>query len=121
MKKIHSINKWSFILTLLLYTTVIGGLLTQILLGCIQFILALTIVSSWKKLDVTSKKLITTYWILFISYWITYKILDLYLENTSWFIFFILIPMCIASYFVYATYRIKKCKEVIEIKPSFYN
>ncbi|WP_299246820.1 hypothetical protein [uncultured Aquimarina sp.] len=107
MKTIHNINKWSLIITLLLYLTIYLGLLAQIPLGFIQFVLALSILGHWKQLNSLSKKLILTYWSLFVSYWLAFAIMGNSL-NDLWFIFYSIIPMSIASYFVYITYQIKK-------------
>ncbi|WP_299258021.1 hypothetical protein [uncultured Aquimarina sp.] len=117
MKTTHNINKWSFIITLLLYLTVYLGLLAQIPLGFIQFILALSILSRWKELNPLSKKLISIYWFLFISYWLAFYLLNQSFENTYGLIFYAVIPMGIASYFVYTTYQIKK--EIHELKPDY--
>ncbi|MBW1296724.1 hypothetical protein [Aquimarina litoralis] len=121
MKTIHNINKWSFIITLLLYVTIYLGLLAQIPLGFIQFVLAFSILAHWKKLNNLSKKLIVGYWSLFVLYWITFFILNQNLESMFGLFFFSIIPMSIASYFVYVTYRIKKYQEQIELKPSYCN
>ncbi|MGY3792555.1 hypothetical protein [uncultured Aquimarina sp.] len=121
MKTIHNINKWSFIITLILYITVYLGLLAQIPLGFIQFVLACSILAYWKKLNIQSKKLIVGYWSLFVLYWVSFLILNQNFESLFGLFFFSVIPMSIASYFVYVTYKIKKYVEQIEFKPSFYN
>lgn len=115
MKTIHNINKWSFIITLLLYLTIYLGLLAQIPLGFIQFVLALSILGHWKKLNLLSKRLISIYWFLFISYWIAFYILNQSFETMYGLIFYAIIPMSIASYFVFATYQIKKSAHELKL------
>ncbi|MHA7059649.1 hypothetical protein ACWGOQ_0020655 [Aquimarina sp. M1] len=121
MKTIHKINKWSFIITLLLYLTVYLGLLAQIPLGFIQFVLALFILTRWKKLNPLSKRLISIYWLLFISYWLAFYFLNKSFEFVYGLIFYAVIPMSIASYFVYTTFKINKYNEGIDSKPSYNN
>lgn len=119
MKTIHNINKWSFIITLFLYLTVYLGLIAQIPLGFIQCVLAISVLSYWKKMNPLSKNLIGMYWFLFISYWITFSILKESINNDIWFLFYAIIPMSIASYFVYVTYTINQLHKGINIEPSF--
>lgn len=121
MKTIHNINKWSFIITLLLYITVYLGLLAQIPLGIIQFVLACSILAHWKKLNSISKKLIVSYWSFFALYWITFFVFNQNFESLFGLFFFSVIPMSIASYFVYVTYKIKKYVEQIEFRPAYCN
>ena len=116
IKIIHNINKWSFILSLVLYLTVLGGLLAQIALGFIQVILALIILSYWKTYNKHTKNLILIYWALVISYGLGYLAFYSLFQETNFsdyaifiFIFSVMIiPMSIAGYFVYITYKIKK-------------
>ncbi|RKN17477.1 hypothetical protein D7035_14985, partial [Aquimarina sp. AD1] len=61
MKTIHNINKWSFIITLILYTTIIGGLLAQMALGVIQVVLGVIILFHWKKLNIKIKRHLLIY------------------------------------------------------------
>ncbi|WP_299442520.1 hypothetical protein [uncultured Aquimarina sp.] len=108
MKTIHNINKWSFIITLFLYLSVIGGLLAQIVLGVVQVILGLNLLFNWKNLSSQSKKHVSVYWMIVLLYGFTWLILDFSFRDSVGFIYFMLIPMSIASYFVYITYQIKK-------------
>ena len=111
MKTIHNINIVSFILTLLLYLTVIGGLLAQIALGFIQVILAIAVLLLWESFNSDSKKLISIYWISVVSY----GLISLRIGNQFkdlWIAFYIIVPMSIAAYFVYVTYSIKNQSEL---------
>ena len=109
MKTIHNINKWSFIITLILYLTIYLGLLAQILLGFFQVIIAVIVSCNWKKLNHKNKQHLLIYWSLASSY----GLLLLTSVNTInnfiiLILLFCLIPMSIAAYFVYITYLIKK-------------
>jgi len=66
MKTIYNINKWSFIITLVLYLTITWGLFSQIILGFIQLLLAFYILTHWKAFNSNIKKLISVYWIFVI-------------------------------------------------------
>ncbi len=109
MKIIHGINAWSFGITLFLYLLMITGLLAlvaQILLGGIQVLLAIIILFYWGRLNPQNKILITSYWLITISYGL---ISYFFIEELDhiWPFFFIILPMSIAGYFVIVTYKIK--------------
>jgi len=108
MKTTHNINKWSFIVTLLLYITVIGGLLAQIALGSIQIIISIILLLQLKKLNHESRKHISIYWVLVVMYGLTWFLFQPPFNDFFLFTYYIFIPMSIAAYFVYITYRIKK-------------
>ncbi len=108
MKIIHTINQWSFGITLALYVTIIGGLLAQILLGVIQIFLAIIITIQWDKLENNIKKLLYGYWGTCAIYAIIYTSKLHHLNDYIGFLFFTLIPMSIAAYHLYITYRIKQ-------------
>ncbi|WP_103863658.1 hypothetical protein [Aquimarina sp. I32.4] len=105
IKTIHLINKWSFILTLALYLTIYLGLIAQIFLGGIQIILASILLFYWKKLDKEQKKHLITYACLVVLY----GLLSLTSISTSdlALLYLVIVPMSIAGYFVYVTYKIK--------------
>ncbi|WP_211075738.1 hypothetical protein [Aquimarina sp. MMG016] len=104
MKTIHNINKWSFIITLLLYLTIYFGLLAQILLGSVQIILVLILLYYWKDFQTKQKQHLAIYVGIVIFYGL------LFLTNVlkSYFLIFFItvVPMSIAGYFVYITYLI---------------
>ena len=123
MKTIHNINRWSFIITLLLYLTIIGGLLAQIVLGGIQIILAVIIISKWKKYTSTIKKHLWSYGIITIIYGVSW-LLDItkIFETNSMvmdphIIYLCVVPMSIALYFVYITYKIENSSN--ELQPNY--
>ncbi|WP_158974323.1 hypothetical protein [Cellulophaga sp. L1A9] len=109
MKILHTINTWSFTITVLLYITIFGGLIAQFILGIIQVIIALYITYQMNKNGVIQTS-IRTYW----SYVIPYLILLLIFSNSNlnpdellvW-IYLAVIPMALAGYFVYITKTLK--------------
>ncbi|WP_027392609.1 hypothetical protein [Aquimarina latercula] len=123
MKTIHNINKWSFIITLILYTTIIGGLLAQMALGVIQVVLGVIILFHWKKLNIKIKRHLLIYWFIVLTYgllWTT-DIFNTWRTNSMvmdpYILFICIIPMLIASYSVYITYKSKI--NINEFKPIY--
>ncbi len=115
MKIVHNINKWSFIITLLLYITVIGGLLAQIALGCIQVTLGIILLTYWQKLNNKSKIHILIYWGLVLIYGLTWFLFQPSSNDFLLFLYYVFIPMGIAAYFVYITYRTKKASNEFQL------
>ncbi|WP_282165990.1 hypothetical protein [Cellulophaga baltica] len=109
MKILHTINRWSFIMTVLLYITIFGGLIAQFILGIIQVIIALYLTYKMNKNGLVHKA-IRTYW----SYVIPYLLLLLIFSNSNinpnellvW-IYLAVIPMALAGYFVHITQTLK--------------
>ncbi|MDY8134486.1 hypothetical protein [Aquimarina sp. 2201CG5-10] len=116
MKTIHNINKWCFIITLVLYVTIYLGLIAQFFLGAIQVILALSILISWEKLQLTHKRHLSIYFGIAILYgllWATEII------NTDFAIVFMtVVPMSIAGYFVYITNLVSELSASSSDNPS---
>ena len=106
MKIIYKINKWSYIITLALYLTLFLGMYAQIALGAIQIILALIISVKWKKLDTNSKTKMLNYLVVILMYGFLLLVIDF--ENIAGLLIILLfvLPMLIATYFVYITYKI---------------
>lgn len=109
MKKMHLINKWILIGTFLLYLTYFLGLLAQIILCIIQIIMAIDLTVN-KKVFQKLKNELLLYWILVGLY----AIFLFVIQNsgisgfTSGLIYFAIIPMGIASYFLYITWKVNK-------------
>ncbi|WP_405269288.1 hypothetical protein [Cellulophaga sp. Ld12] len=109
MKILHTINRWSFTITVLLYITIFGGLIAQFILGIIQVIIALYLTYQMNKNGLVHKA-IRTYW----SYVIPYLLLLVIFSNSNinpnelliW-IYLAVIPMALAAYFVYITKTLK--------------
>ena len=110
MKAIYLINKWSFIITLLLYTTFYGGLMAQMVLGGIQIIFGIILLCLWNSLTKPLRMHISLYWTLVILYGISWLLLEPSYTDFLFFMYYMLIPMSIAVYFVYITYLIKNKK-----------
>ncbi len=107
MKIIHNINKWSFIITLLLYITIYYGLIAQFFLGCIQVIIALMLFVFWKKLKTKPKQHLFTYSGVAIVYGLLLWLTDI-VDSDFGFVFVTIVPMSIAGYFLFITWKIKK-------------
>lgn len=109
MKKLYQLNKWLVIATLILYLTVILGMAFQIILGCIQVLMSLYILTHFKSLDRKLKPL----FIFYIS--ITTVILILIVTNNynNWYstngtLLWIILPMTLAFLHLFITYKIYK-------------
>jgi len=109
MKILHTINTWSFTITVLLYITIFGGLIAQFIIGIVQVLIALYLTYQMNKNGLVHKA-IRTYW----SYVIPYLLLLLIFSNSNlnpdelliW-IYLAVIPMALAAYFVYITKTLK--------------
>lgn len=117
MKVLHKINFFALAITLALYLTVFLGMYAQIVLGPLQLLIALIVsFNYYKKLDKTLKNHLLAYWLtaavsLIIAYlsW-THNTASDYVIITIF-----VIPMLIACYFVYLTYKITQ--HLITTKP----
>ena len=108
MKIIYYLNKFVFIITLVLYLTLVYGLFAQIILGVIQVLSAIILFSYWKKFDRSIKNKVLYYWLAITIYGILWLFNWEFLNNWSLIIFvIILFPMAIASYFFYILNSIK--------------
>ncbi|MFP5438392.1 MAG: hypothetical protein ACLGH8_11425 [Bacteroidia bacterium] len=111
MKTIHIINSIATWATILLYITIYFGMLSQVVLGPLQLILATIIsVRYYKELNLNHKNLVLYYWIAAVIAltmagfaWST----DFY--NTALTIVAIfVIPITVACYFLYVTNKLNK-------------
>ncbi|KGO93240.1 hypothetical protein Q766_08005 [Flavobacterium subsaxonicum WB 4.1-42 = DSM 21790] len=109
---LHIINSIAFSLNVLLYLSPSVGMLFQLILGPVQLIIALIItVKFYKVLTPSLQWLLIIYWLLAISDLICLVLIlqnpiysdILYMGLTNVIAF--PVPMCIAAYFVYVTYR----------------
>ncbi len=108
MKIIHYINSISFIITLLLYITLIYGLIAQIFLGSIQVILAIILFAYWRKIKDIDKKHLAVYASLVVLFGLT-CLTDI-LDTDFGIAYLMITPMSIAGYFVFITNQINKTK-----------
>ncbi len=110
-KTLDRINKVAFILTLILYVTIIYGMITQILLGITQ--LTIAVILLFKKDDLTEEinKYMNYYWGLVFGFFIFIGLLyyNIFPDIARLLIF--IIPICIAGYFVFITNKILKSFE----------
>ena len=109
MKTIHNINKWSYGITLVLYLTIYLGLIAQIVLGIIQVLLAVyLLIRGWKNNNI--KEMLGLYFVLTLIYFLASFILLSYEigNEIMVYLFAMIIPMAIASYFLFITSQIHK-------------
>ncbi len=106
MRKLYEFNKIILIITALLYLIIILGLYAQIVLGAIQLLSALSVTFLWHTLDKRSKKHLSIYWLIVSLYGLGW-LLQIELNNYSWWICIIIIPMTIAIYFVWILSNLK--------------
>lgn len=105
MKILYNINKIVLIITIVLYLTIIFGLYAQIVLGVIQILTAISLLFLLNSLKKEQKLQLLIYWLLVILYGIRWYIkIDL---KDFWWLGIIVIPMCIAGYFLYILRHIK--------------
>ncbi len=114
MKILHCANCCFYILTIIPYITiyfVMYGMYAQFLLGVIQLILALILLFSLKKFNLDIRKHMKRYWMSVLGIlsfiWVISKSSGIK-DDVIQVLFVFVIPMIIASYFVYITYLIQK-------------
>ncbi len=103
MKNLYRYNVTGIIITLLLYITLWGGILAQVLLGGFQLICFMVICVYFSKLTNTLKNHVTVYGLVtFLLIVITVKFPDIFFR-VFW-------PFSgvLAFYFLYITYQLKK-------------
>ncbi len=103
MRKMFKINLIGIIITLVLYITIWGGILSQILLGGLQLICFLTICLYFQMLTQTLKTHLVTYGILTS---LTILLTCLY-PDTFFLVFFWPFSGVLSLYFLYITYQLK--------------
>lgn len=105
MKKLYQFNKICLIITLVLYLTIIFGLYAQIVLGGIQILSALSLLFLWHRFNKSDKKKLLIYWLLVSIYGVGWLLkVDF---NNFWWLSIIIIPMSIATYFVFILKNLK--------------
>jgi len=122
MKEIHNINKWSYIITLLLYLTLYLGLLAQILLGLIQFSMALYVSVKTKESDPQYKNILA-YWtviLVYIGLIAIYMFTDWNISNKFFgLLLMIIIPMTLGGFFLFITSQLSKNVLIVSKKNSY--
>ena len=110
MKILHTLNLISFILTLGLYITLIGGLIAQFFLGIIQLLIAALLLFKYPKHQLPLKKHLLIYWGLSLVYLTSlFFIKNANFSHTAlWILYIAVLPMAIAAYFVGITNCLKK-------------
>ncbi|WP_296386269.1 hypothetical protein, partial [Winogradskyella sp.] len=90
------------------YLTIVLGLYSQIVLGVIQVLSALVLFTYWKKFSSKTKEQLYIYWSITIIYGLCW-LFDWRNFDSSFIIIFgvMVLPMCIAGYFLYIINSIK--------------
>jgi hypothetical protein len=105
MKNLYNINKWLIIVTLLLYLTLYLGMIFQIVLGTMQVLMSIYILTKYNTLEKKTKSLFIIYLIATVT---TLVLIASGLTlNNGLFMIHLIIPMLIAFFHLYITYKIK--------------
>jgi hypothetical protein len=107
MKKLYQLNKIALVITAILYLTIIFGLYAQIVLGGLQLLSALIISFFWGKINTKQKKHLLIYWAIVLIYGIGWY-LKIEINNLWWILGIIIIPMSVATYFVWILSNLKR-------------
>lgn len=120
MKIIHYLNCLLYLITIVPYISFyyyLYGLYAQILLGPVQLILAAILLFNKNKLSVITKKHLNNYWIAVILNIVFIGVLYIFKENAHMvfpLIILFIIPMVIASYFIYITFLAKRGHDTLK-------
>lgn len=112
MKTLHYINLMAFIITIGLYASieyVMYGMIASFFLGIIQLFLGIILIIYYKNLSIIQQNYLKTYWTVVILNITAIFILSELRFNKFYLILVVqIIPMLIATYFVFLTYQIQK-------------
>lgn len=113
IKFIYGLNTFALTTTLLLYFTIILGMYAQFLLGIIQLLIGFSLLFRWNEIEIYEKKLIKFYWLIVISWFVltfvfAYFNFPIDKRRILVSIWLFVIPMSIASYQFFITYRLNK-------------
>lgn len=112
MKNINIIiylNRFIFGTTIILYATIFGGLLLQIVLGGFQILSATILLLFFRKFKRIIRKYLIIYWSITLSYGLLW--LSDFTKPTSDFFefsYYVFIPLSIAGFFTYIIESIKR-------------
>ena len=110
MNLLHKINTWLYGITLAMYITVIIGMLLQILLGIVQVMMAIILISRFTEYNSKIKRhlliysAITTLYLVFFFGFRSAGLIGFGYEVPL----LMILPMSIGGYFVYLTSLVKK-------------
>jgi len=105
---LHTINLVFYSLTLALYLTILLGMYAQVVLGAVQIILAFVLLAHWKKLYAKSQRLLNVYLFIVLVYGTYMAYFTPSFNDAISILLFFIIPMIIATYFVYVTHQIQQ-------------
>ena len=112
MKTIYNINKWFYIITLILYVTIYLGVISQFFLGIFQVLIIFPILLFYRKLF--NKQIVIKSIIYLLGIGI-FTVLYLFLQsNSNDFINALtmsIVPMSLGLFHVHITYKLKQISE----------
>ncbi|MEM9678840.1 MAG: hypothetical protein AAF901_00840 [Bacteroidota bacterium] len=108
MKKLFNLNISLLLTNLVLYFTIYLGMLFSMILGATQILMSIIILIKFKTLSTLVKKLFITYLILTLLLLVVLT-KTMYSDFTGNYglLFWFVIPMILACYHVFITYKIK--------------
>lgn len=106
MKRLYNVNKWLVIITILLYLTLYLGMLFQMVLGVGQVLMSLYMLYNYNKLEKQIKFLFNIYLVSVVT--ILSVIAFGKIISTGFITIHLIIPMLIAFFHLYITYKIKE-------------
>ncbi|WP_431123203.1 hypothetical protein [Flagellimonas flava] len=108
MKLLYRFNLVVYITTLLLHLTIFYGLLAQILLGVLQVASSFALLFAYPRFKPQGINHLTNYYIVVVLYGLAAIAPPLFNENLDDYlaiVMYMVLPMAIASYFIWITYR----------------
>ena len=106
MKNLFNINKWFVIITLVLYLTFFLGALFQMVLGVVQILMSIYILTKLKNLNYYLKLLFSIYCIL--TSIVLILIFTVSVSHNLIVAVYLVIPMLIAFFHLFITYKIRQ-------------
>ena len=103
LKKAHAVNKVFLGINLLLYATLILGMLFQLVLGFTQIIIAIVFTAKYNQLAKSTQKKLLIYWFLVLLAVTGIYINNLEVSKSGNLIFLFFVPMLVAIYFYFVT------------------
>lgn len=115
MKYTFNVVLWSYIVTLLLYITVLLGMIAQLFLGIIHLMVAAYLYLNYQRLETPDRQRLNFYMALVVFYFLGLGL------NESWEMdqndavlvtYLFIIPMLIGAYFVWVVHKIRNNERV---------
>src|SRR5687767_956089 len=110
MKGAFNVVLWSYLVTLLLYATIILGMLAQVALGAIHLLSAIYVYTRYRALEKGHRISLNIYSFLVVIYFVGLSTLDNWSSRTDDTIrmtYLFVIPMLIGAYYVALVYQFR--------------